>query len=134
MKYMLDTNTVIYAMKANPAEVLKKFREYTPGDLCISAITMAELEFGVWNSSDPGKNRLALLVFLSEIPILPFDVNAAGEYGAIRSALKQKGRIIGANDMLIAAHAKSLNLTLITNNTREFSRVEGLKTGNWINQ
>ena len=132
MKYMLDTNIIAYARNQRPEEVLLRFRSYRPEDLCISAITMAELEYGVSNSSWPERNRLALLTFLSGIEILPFDASAAKEYGQIRYELKKKGQPIGANDLLIAAHAKSLALTLITNNTKEFSKVEGLKLENWL--
>ena len=132
MKYMLDTNIIAYARNQRPEEVLLRFRSYRPEDLCISAITMAELEYGVSNSSWPERNRLALLTFLSGIEILPFDASAAKEYGQIRYELKKKGQPIGANDLLIAAHAKSLALTLITNNTKEFSKVEGLNLENWL--
>lgn len=132
MKYMLDTNIIAYARNQRPEEVLLRFRSYRPEDLCISAITMAELEYGVSNSSWPERNRLALLTFLSRIEILPFDASAAKEYGQIRYELKKKGQPIGANDLLIAAHAKSLALTLITNNTKEFSKVEGLNLENWL--
>lgn len=131
MRYMLDTNIIIYAKDARPEIVLERFRQYQPGELCISSITMAELEYGVCNSSKPEQNRLALLTFLSNIDVLPFDVDAARSYGEIRYDLKTKGQLIGANDMLIAAHAKSLGYTLITNNTREFERVEGLLLDNW---
>ena len=127
MRYMLDTNIIVYAKNARPEIVLKRFQQYNPGDLCISAITMAELEYGVCNSSKPKQNRLALLTFLSNIEVIPFDMEAAKVYGQIRHDLKEKGELFGANDMLIAAHAKSLGFTLITNNTREFGRVDGLK-------
>ena len=132
MRYMLDTNIVIYAKNNRPEEVLKKFKKYEPSDLCVSAITMAELEYGVFNSSKPKQNRLALLAFLSNIEIIPFDDKAAIEYGRIRYELKTKGQLIGANDLLIAAHAKSLGYTLITNNSKEFGKVKGLKTINWV--
>ena len=131
MKFMLDTDTVIYARNAKPEAVLSRFRSYAPGDLCISAVTMAELEYGINNSSKPDRNRMALYLFLAEVNVLPFDANAAYEYGIIRNSLKQKGQLIGANDMLIAAHARSQDLTLITGNVREFSRVEGLKLESW---
>ena len=131
MRYMLDTNIIIYAKDTRPEIVLERFRQYQPGDLCISSITMAELEYGVCNSSKPEQNRLALLTFLSNIDIIPFDTDAARSYGEIRYDLKSKGQLIGANDMLIAAHAKSLGYTLITNNTREFERVDGLLLDNW---
>ncbi len=132
MKFMLDTDTLIYAKNADPETVLRRFSSYEPGDLCISAITLAELKYGIENSSNPDRNRIALYLFLSEIRVLPFDANAAYEYGKIRSSLKQKGLLIGGNDMLIAAHARSLDLTLITNNVMKFSRVEGLKLENWV--
>ena len=132
MRYMLDTNIIVFAKNARPEIVLKRFQQYNPGDLCISAITMAELEYGVFNSSKPKQNRLALLMFLSNIEVIPFDMDAAKVYGQIRHDLKEKGELIGANDLLIAAHAKSLAFTLITNNTREFGRVEGLKLNNWM--
>ena len=131
MRYMLDTNIIIYAKNARPEEVLRRFKKYKPEELCVSAITMAELEFGINNSSKPEQNRLALIMFLSNIEIIPFDVDAAKEYGIIRSNLKSKGVLIGANDMLFAAHAKSLGYTLVTNNTREFERVDGLLVDNW---
>ncbi len=131
MRYMLDTNIIIYAKNERPEIVLERFRQYQPGDLCISSITMAELEYGICNSIKPEQNRLALLTFLSNIDIVNFDADAARSYGQIRYDLKSKGQLIGANDMLIAAHARSLGYTLITNNTREFERVEGLLLDNW---
>ena len=132
MKYMLDTNIIAYAKNNRPESVLKRFMAYLPEDMCVSSITMAELEFGVCNSSRPDQNRLALMTFLARIAIVPFGVEAAREYGAIRVDLTRKGTLIGANDLLIAAHAKSMGLTLVTNNTREFDRVEGLRVENWV--
>lgn len=132
MKFMLDTNIIAYAKNHRPESMLKRFMQYGPEDMCISSITMAELEFGVYNSSKPEQNRLALMTFLSGIEVVPFDAAAALAYGSIRADLTKKGNLIGANDMLIAAHAKALDLTLVTNNTREFNRVEGLKIENWV--
>ncbi len=132
MKYMLDTNIIAYAKNNRPETVLNRFRAYDPSDLCISAITMAELEFGVCKSSRPDKNRLALMLFLANIEVIPFDGAAAREYGQIRYDLSSRGELIGANDLLIAAHAKSLDLILVTNNGREFERVDGLKLENWV--
>ena len=132
MRFMLDTNIIAYAKNNRPESVLQHLTQYRPEDLCISAITMAELEFGVCNSSRPDQNRMALLLFLSRISVLPFDAEAAREYGMIRADLTKKGTIIGANDLLIAAHARSLGLTLVTNNTREFDRVENLRVENWV--
>ena len=131
MTYMLDTNIIAYAKNNRPEIVLQKFMQHRPEDICISSITMAELEFGVCHSSNPQKNQIALLSFLARIEILPFDTNAAIEYGRIRHELTIAGNLIGANDLFIAAHAKSCNLTLVTNNTREFERVKGLKLENW---
>ncbi|MCR5661212.1 MAG: type II toxin-antitoxin system VapC family toxin [bacterium] len=132
MKYMLDTNIIAYAKNNRPEKVRSIFQNYDPKDLCISSITMAELEYGVYNSSNPAQNQMALILFLSGIAILPFDAEAAKEYGAIRALLKNSGTLIGANDMLIAAHAKALGLILVTNNAREFERVEGLRIENWV--
>lgn len=131
MKYMLDTNIIAYAKNNRPEEVLQQFRQHDIFDMCISAITLAELEYGIANSSRPLQNRLGLMAFLNGIEVLDFDAEAAQEYGSIRADLKQRGELIGANDLLIAAHAKSKGLTLITNNTKEFERIEGLTIENW---
>ncbi len=131
MKYLLDTNIIIYAKNRRPESVLSKLRSFTPSDLCISSITMAELEYGIAKSTRPDQNRLALSLFLSGIEIVPFDEKAAREYGEIRKQLAEKGEIIGSNDLLIAAHAKSLDLTLVTNNSKEFERIDGLRIENW---
>lgn len=131
MKYLLDTNICIYIMKKNPPQVIEKYLSLNSSERCISSITLAELEFGACKSSKPLKNKLALKLFLAGIEILPFDENAATEYGDIRASLERRGTPIGANDLLIAAHARSLNLTLVTNNLKEFERVDGLKVENW---
>lgn len=131
IRYMLDTNTIIYAIKRKPACVLERLLSHDPSEICISAITMAELEFGISHSSHPAQNRTATLLLLSGITILPFDAEAAFEYGMIRHHLQSQGMVIGGNDMLIAAHAKSKNLTLVTHNTREFSRVNGFALKDW---
>ena len=131
IKYMLDTNMIAYAKNRRPAVVLEHLMQHDPSQICISSITMAELEYGVHNSSKPEQNRTALMMFLSEITILPFDSDASFDYGKIRYDLKSKGILIGGNNLLIAAHAKSLGLTLVTHNTREFSRVEGLSIEDW---
>lgn len=132
MKYMLDTNIIVYAKNRRPESVFARLQECRPEDVCISSITMAELEYGVCKSSNPERNRLALMMFLSGIKIMPFGSEAAREYGDIRDSLTRKGTIIGGNDLLIAAHAKSLGLTLVTNNMREFERVDGLRVENWV--
>ncbi len=132
MKYMLDTNILVYAKNKRPESVLKRLTRLAPADVCISSVTLAEMEYGVFKSLMPEQNQLALMLFLSGIQIEPFDSKAAFEYGKIRAALTKKGTPIGANDLLIAAHAKSLDLILVTNNTREFERVEGLRLENWV--
>ena len=131
IKYMLDTNMIAYAKNRRPEVVLEHLMQHDPSQICISSITMAELEYGVHNSSKPEQNRTALMMFLSEITILPFDSDASFEYGKIRYDLKSKGILIGGNDLLIAAHAKSLGLALVTHNNREFSRVESLSIEDW---
>ena len=131
MKYMLDTNIIVYILNSRPEKVRKRFTRYSPEDICISSVTLAELEYGICNSSRPDQNRIALMMFLADIDVIPFDAQAAADYGEIRFDLKRKGTPIGANDLLIAAHARSLGLTLVTNNSREFDRVDGLKVENW---
>ena len=131
MRYMLDTNIVAYAKNNRPEVVYERMSRFDPEDLCVSVITLAELEYGVFNSSSPERNQLALTLFLANIEVVPFNDDAAVEYGRIRADLKRKGTPIGANDLMIAAHAKSLGVTLVTNNTREFERVEGLMLEDW---
>ena len=130
MKYMLDTNMCIYAQKNIP-QVIEKIKNNFQYGVAISSITLAELEFGVQASANVEKNTIALYKFLSIVEILDFDSSAATEYGKIRADLKRKGPPIGNMDMLIAAHAKSENLIVVTHNTREFERVEGLKREDW---
>lgn len=131
MKYMLDTNMCIYAQK-NISQVIEKIKNNFQYGVAISSITLAELEFGVQASANIEKNTIALYKFLSIIEILDFDSNAATEYGKIRADLKRKGTPIGNMDMLIAAHAKSEDLIVVTHNTREFERVEGLQLEDWF--
>lgn len=130
--YMLDTNTIAYAKNRRPPQVLEQLLKHTPSEISISSITMAELEFGIFHSSKPEQNRIALMMFLSGITVLPFGSEAALEYGDIRHVLQSQGQLIGGNGMLIAAHARSLGLTLVTHNTQEFSRVAGLKLEDWV--
>jgi tRNA(fMet)-specific endonuclease VapC len=132
MKYMLDTNMCIYIIKQHPESVLKKFTSCEIGDLCISSITLAELSYGVQKSHHQQKNSKALEQFTSPLEILLFDVDAANHYGRIRAYLEKKGTPIGALDMMMAAHAQCLNLVLVTNNKKEFSRVPHLKIENWV--
>jgi tRNA(fMet)-specific endonuclease VapC len=127
---MLDTNTCIFAMKKNVA-VISRFIVEQPLGVAISAITEAELWFGVENSANPEKNAQTLHAFLAAVETLPFDTLAAIEYGRVRCKLKQAGTPIGDRDMLIAAHAKAVGLTVVTNNVREFGHVEGLAVEDW---
>lgn len=131
MRYMLDTNICIYAIKHKPEKVFQELQKHAPEEVCVSSVTYAELVHGVEKSAAKGKNRVALSLLLSNIEILDFDVNAANYYGKIRADLERKGRPIGPLDMMIAGHAQSLNYTVVTNNTKEFSRVENLKLENW---
>lgn len=131
MTYMLDTNICIYAMKNKPEHVLQRLKKEINSGVCISAITLAELEHGMQYSSNPAKNEQALLRFLIPLTVLPFGAAAASEYGAIRTHLQSKGTPIGPLDMLIAAHARAEDMVLVTNNVREFERVPKLEVENW---
>lgn len=130
MKYMLDTNMCIYAQKKN-ANVLAKLKANWENGIAISSITLAELEYGVKASAAPEKNSIALMKFLSIVEVLPFDTGAAEEYGTICAYLRKKGTPIGPMDTLIAAHAQSEDLTVVTHNTRKFERVPDLKLEDW---
>ncbi len=132
MPYLLDSNICIYIIKKKPEAVLEKFNSIRPGEIAISMITVAELEFGARKSSNPAKNLAALNKFLIPFNLLDFDHAASIEYGIIRTNLERKGTPIGPLDTLIAAHSISLDHILVTNNEREFSRVEGLKIENWV--
>ena len=125
MTYMLDTNICIYAMKNKPEHVLQRLKKELNSGVCISSITLAELEYGMKHSSNPAKNEQALLRFLIPLSILPFGAAAASEYGEIRSYLQDRGT-------LIAAHARSEDMILVTNNVREFERVPDLVVENWV--
>ncbi|MBP7053077.1 MAG: type II toxin-antitoxin system VapC family toxin [Phycisphaerae bacterium] len=131
MNYLLDTNICIDIIRYRPPAVLTRIQSQQPDEVAISTITLAELEYGIARSRYPDRNRVALFEFLLPFAILGFDQRAATEYGCIRSALESKGRPIGPMDLLLAAQAKSLDLTLVTNNEREFKRVEGLRVENW---
>lgn len=132
MTYMLDTNICIYAMKNKPERVLQRLKAEINEGVCISSITLAELEYGMKRSSNPAKNEQALLRFLVPLSVLPFGAAAASEYGEIRAHLQSQGTPIGPLDMLIAGHAKAEGMTLVTNNVREFERVQGLEIENWV--
>lgn len=131
MMYMLDTNICIYAIKNKPEQVLRRIKSNMQNGLCVSVITLAELEHGVRKSLYPEKNEMALIQFLAILDVLPFDDLAAVEYGKLCAYLQKRGTPIGTMDMLIAAHAKAENITLVTNNVREFERVPELRIENW---
>jgi len=132
MKLLLDTNICIYIIRQQPSTVLQHFLQYQVGDIGISSITLAELRYGVAKSSHRQKNTEALEEFIIPLEIVPFDEAAALAYGEIRSTLEKAGTPIGSMDMLIAAHAFSLGISLVTNNMSEFQRIEGLKLENWV--
>jgi tRNA(fMet)-specific endonuclease VapC len=130
---MLDTNMCIFIIKKKNEKALNQLRKNRQKGLCISSITLAEMEFGIENAEHEYKtrNRIALMEFLAIMEIKYFDENAAKEYGVLRKYLKDKKCLIGPLDMLIGAHAKSLKMTLVTNNTREFKRIQNLKIIDW---
>ena len=131
LKYLLDTNIVIYVIKQRPMQVLEVFNRQH-GRMAISSITLAELVHGAEKSSDVSRNTAVVEDFVSRLAVLPYDDKAAWQYGNIRAALEKLGQPIGINDLHIAAHARSNGLTLITNNMREFERVPGLLLENWV--
>lgn len=131
MNYLLDTNICIYIIRKKPAPVIERVRSKQVGQIAISTITLAELEYGIVRSQYPERNRIALLEFLFPFAILDFDQRACAEYGQIRALLESKGRPIGPMDLLLAAQAKSRHLILVTNNEKEFRRIEGLRIENW---
>ena len=131
MKIMLDTNICIYIIKRRPATVLERFHDFRMGDIGISSITLSELRYGVAKSLQRDKNAEALNILLGSLQVVPFGEDAALAYGDIRATLERAGTPIGSMDMLIAAHAVSLGATLVTNNTREFSRISSLVLADW---
>jgi tRNA(fMet)-specific endonuclease VapC len=131
VRYLLDTNICIFAIKNKPTGVLDKIKKHWEEGIGVSSLTVAELEFGVWNSAAPERNRIALLEFLSIFETLPFSDLDASAYGPIRAELKKTGRIIGPIDMLLAAQAVANRLVLVTNNVREFNRIPELSIEDW---
>jgi tRNA(fMet)-specific endonuclease VapC len=132
MKYLLDTDICIEAIRQRSEQVVKHCEEHAGEGIGISAITYAELEFGCEKSSSPTKNRRALEKFLCGLVVDDFPVAAGLAYAKIRHALERKGSIIGPNDLLIAAHCLQVGATLVTNNVREFRRLPGLRVVNWL--
>lgn len=132
MRVLLDTNICIYMIKNKPPEVRKHFEQFVPGDIAISTITVAELQYGVAKSAAKKRNALALETFLLPLEIVPFDRDSALAYGKIRAGLERQGTPIGSMDMLIAAQALAQGFTLVTHNLKEFSRVPGLTCESWV--
>lgn len=128
---MHDTNVCIYIIKKQPPRIFKIFKSLVIGEAAISSITLAELEYGVYKSKMPARNKMALIKFLTPLSILAFDDKAANAFGIIRTELEKNGQPVGPYDLLIAAHAYSRGLSLVTNNTREFKRIGNLKIENW---
>lgn len=129
---MLDTNICVEIIRRRPVAVLERLQSHAVGDVGISVVTLAELEFGVSHSRDPRRNREALAQFILPLEVAPLEQEVTAPYGRIRAALEKRGASIGAMDLLIAAHALSLGVRLATNNEREFRRVPGLRVENWL--
>ena len=131
---MLDTNVCIHLIRRRPSAVLRRFEEYEVGEVGVSSVTAAELRYGAEKSAAVEQNREALSRFLLPLEVLDFGDEAAAAYGRVRAALEKAGTPIGPLDNLIAAHAVGLGVTLVTNNTREFSRVPGLEVEDWTRE
>jgi tRNA(fMet)-specific endonuclease VapC len=132
MLCMLDTDICLCLIKRKPIQVLERLKTFRPGDVAVSSVTVAELQYGAYKSSRPERNQEALGEFLLPLEVVSFDESATAHYGEIRAHLERQGNIIGAMDLLIAAHARSLSLTLVTNNIQEFKKVPGLCAENWV--
>ena len=132
MKYLVDTDILIYLCNSKSAKLDRRFRRHKQEDFTVSAITVGELIYGVNKSKRREKNLEAILKILSPFTVLDFDSRDAWEYGEIRAELESEGKVIGGNDMLIAAQARQRKLTVITNSTREYERVSGLKVVSWV--
>ncbi|WP_118182365.1 type II toxin-antitoxin system VapC family toxin [Paraburkholderia phosphatilytica] len=130
-RYMLDTNMCIYLMKNQPEQVAVRFAQCYVGDVVMSAITYAELEHGVAVSENRARERRNLAALIEDIPVLPFDANAAAAYGPVREATRERKK--DQLDKLIAAHAVSLDVVLVTNNERDFASYPGIQLENWLN-
>ncbi len=131
MRYLIDTNICIYIMNNRPADVIEKFKKVNMGEIGVSTITISELQYGIAKSQHRKKNQIRLNEFIAPLEILPYDNAAAKTYGDIRFHLEKIGQPIGPLDLLIAAHAMSQNLIIVTNNDKEFVRIRNLKVENW---
>jgi tRNA(fMet)-specific endonuclease VapC len=134
MRYLLDTDICIYIAKQKPRGVLARLQRLKPGDVGMSIVTYLELVFGAWKSQHREANLLRIQELEREIPVLPLEASSGRHYGQVRAELERRGSPIGAYDLLIAAHALSLGLTLVTNNAREFRRVPQLIVENWAEE
>lgn len=130
--FMLDTNICVELIRGRATRVFERLRQHGVDDVSISGITLAELQYGVAKSARPARNALLLVAFCAPLAIVPFDNVAAETYGDVRAELERAGTPIGPLDTLIAAHAKALGMTLVTDNEREFKRVIGLRVENWM--
>ena len=131
LRYMLDTDICSYVMKRSHDALLQRLQKVPVSDVCVSVITKSELLYGVEVSPRRQQDQAALTAFLNYVEVLDFPDNASSHYAQIRAQLKRSGKIIGANDLFIAAHARSLGLTLVTHNTQEFRRVHRLAIEDW---
>ena len=130
--YLLDTNICIYIIRKNPEQVVEKIKTLAPNEVKLSSVSLAELEYGVAKSIHRDRNRQALLHFVSAFDIVSFNPHDAEVFGMLRAGLERRGQVIGPYDMQIAAQALTRNLILVTNNTKEFSRIPQLKIDNWV--
>lgn len=132
LRYLLDTNICIYIAKRKPINVLHKFENLSVGEVGMSTVTYGELLYGVQKSQHQKKSMTILTELITLIPVLPLETDVGKHYGKIRGKLEQQGKLIGNNDLWIASHALSLEVVLVTNNVKEFSRIPHLKIENWI--
>jgi len=130
--YILDTDTCSYIIRERPISVLERFRKLAMEQICISSVTYAELLYGVARSSSKRINRPIVDDFVRHLDVIDWDTGAAEQYGQIRADLEARGEPVGAMDMMIAAHAKSIKAVLVTNNQKHFARIKGLKVENWV--
>jgi tRNA(fMet)-specific endonuclease VapC len=132
IEFMLDTSTCVDLLRGRDRRLVERMVQHKPNEVAISSITLAELEYGAAKSSDPARHAFLVMQLAAHLPVLPFEDRTAQTYGQVRVRLEQQGTPIGPLDMLIASHALSLSLTLVTGNEREFRRVKGLTVENWL--
>ena len=132
IKWLLDTNACIAIMNQNPVSVIEELKKHSVDSVAISVISLYELRYGVYKSRQVEQNKKTLAAFLQYIQVIDWTDECADTAGEIRTVLEKRGKLIGPYDMLIAAHAKCLNFTLVSHNTKEFSRVNGLALADWV--